>query len=310
MIPIILSVFVLASLVLSIVQANNPLCCGSEDFDSFPPAQVNFTTDTVLEVNNGWQPFYFGDSGTWAMASNSSGAFYTAFPIPIVLRITDAFITGDRFALYLNGTLLGNTTLPVVNSTTYTQYPNEAWLQANYTHGEWIIPSGLHRFTIKVLNSVDPMGSGAFIRADINPAVLCGNCRKPCADGPCKCFPVVDPKNPPGCCANNPTRIYPVCKEASGQYYMIKGQFTRNQAIEACSKMSLRLVEVTSENFDGLNQFGYACNGNEVARSWIHSWNGDSYQDACLALTSGSFSGTGAINAFPCETKNFALCEA
>ncbi len=308
MIPLALSL--LALFALSIVYADHPSCCGAGKYDSFPPAQVNFTSDTVLEVNNGWQPFFFGGAGTWGLASNVSGAFYTAFPFPIVLRVTDAFQTGDRFAVYLNETFLGNTTLPVYNSTTYTPYPNEAWLQVNYTHGEWIIPSGLQRYTIEVLDSVNPSGSGAFIRADINPAVVCGDCRKHCASGPCKCFPVVDPKNPPGCCANNPKKVYPICKEATGQFYMIKGQFSRDQAIEACSQMNLRLAEITSANFEGVNQFGYSCNENQVARSWIRSWNGDSYEGACLVLSSGSFSGAGAINVFPCETKNFALCEA
>lgn len=298
------------ALALTVVYARNPACCGLDDFDAFPPVAVNFTTDTVLEVNEGWQPFYFGEEGTWAMASNRSGAFYTAYPVPIVIRITDAYKTGDRFALYLNGTLLGNTTLPVVNSTSYTQYPNEAWIQTNYTHGEWIIPSGVHRFTIKVLNSVDPQGSGAFIRADVNPAVACGNCRPLCSDGPCKCFPVVDPKNPPGCCANNPPKIFPICKEASGKYFMIKGQFTRDEAVVACSKMNLRLAELDIANFDGINQFAYICNGNQVAQSWIRSWNDDHYNNACLVLSSGSFSGSGAINVLPCETKTFALCEA
>lgn len=297
---------------ISLVQAvYKPECCGSKDFDLFPPANVNFTTDTVLEMNNGWQPFYFGPNDTWALPSNTSGAFYTNYRIPTVIRITDAFKTGDRFALYLNGTFLGNTSIATINTTTYTTFPNEAWIQANYSHGEWLIPAGLHRFTIKVLESVDPLGSGAYIRADVNPAIECGKCRPLCqVKGPCKCFPVPDPHNPPGCCANNPPKIFPICKEASGMYTMIKGQFTRDQAIEACDKMNLRLAEINSVNFDGLNQFGYICNGNEVAQSWIRSWNGDNYQNACLVLSSGSFGGSGAINAQPCQSKYYALCQA
>ena len=310
---IIFMLFSLLSLLSSVFALDDSVCCGSKDFELFPPAQVNFTTDTALEINEGWQPFYFGAAGTWALASNSSGAFYVNYPVATVISITDAFKTGDRFALYLNGTFLGNTTLSSSNYTSYTIYPNEAWVQSNYSHGEWLIPAGLHRLTIKVLESVmsaTAEGSGAFIRADINPAIPCGKCRPLCSAGPCKCFPLPDPQNPPGCCPNNPPKIFPICKEASGRFTMIKGQFTRDQGIEACAQMDLRLAEVNSANFDGINQFAFICNGNQVAQSWIRSWNGDDYQNACLILSSGSFGGTGAINAQPCESKNYVLCEA
>ena len=304
-------IVLLFSLLGSAFASSGNSCCGSKDFALFPPAQVNFTTDTPLEINGGWQPFYFGTPGTWAKASNSSGAFYTNYPVPIVISITDAFKTGDRLALYLNGTILGNTTLSSPNTTTsYTDYPNEAWVQSNFSHGEWLLPAGMHRLTIKVLESIDPLGNGAFIRADINPAIECGKCRPLCSGGPCKCFPLFDPQNPPGCCANNPPKLFPVCKEASGRFTMIKGQFTRDQGIEECSRMNLRLAEVNAANFDGINQFAFICNGNQVAQSWIRSWNGDDYQNACLILSSGSFGGTGAINVQPCETKNYVLCEA
>jgi hypothetical protein len=302
----------LLTFAISLVHATyKPECCGLRDFDLFPSARVNFTTDTVLELNNGWQPFYFGSNGTWALASNSSGAFYTDYKVPVVIRITDAFETGDRFALYLNGTFLGNTTIGTINSATYTTYPNEAWVQTNYSHGEWLVPAGLHRLTIKVLETVDPLGNGAFIRADVNPAIECGKCRPVCnIKGPCKCFPVNDPQNPHGCCANNPPKVSPICKDTSGMLIMIKGQFTRDQAIEACTQMNLRLAEINSANFEGINQFGFVCNENQVAQSWIRSWNGDNYQNACLVLSSGAFGGTGAINAQPCQAKNYALCQA
>lgn len=291
-------------------EALTSSCCGSDKFNSFPDAAVNFTSDTNLGINEGWQQFFFGKPGTWALPSNTSGAFYSNYSVPIILRIIDAYKTGDRFALYLNGTLVGNTSESSVNSTTYTSYPNEAWVQPDYSHGEWLLPPGMHRYTIKVLESVDPLGSGAFIRSDINPAIECGECRQPCPGGPCKCYPESDRNNPPGCCANNPPKLSPMCKEASGRFTMIKGQFTRDQGVEACAKLNLRLAEVDSSNFDGLNQFAYSCNGNQVAQSWIRSWNGDYYNNACLVLSSGSFGGSGAINVQPCESKKYVLCEA
>lgn len=288
-------------------------CCGSRDFANFPPATVNFTSDTVLEINQGWQGFFFGSAGSWAMASNTSGAFYTNYKVPIIIRIVDDYITGDRFALYLNGSLLGNTTLGVYNSTTYTTLANEAWVIANYSHGEWLLPPGLHRFTIKTLTSVDPQGSGGFIRADINPAVECGNCRPFCFKGPCDCsITNASPNNPPGCCANNPPIILPVpiCREASGIFSLIKVPMTRDDGIKACEGLNLRLAEINSSNFSGANQFAFVCNGNQVTNLWIRSWNTDNYQNACLVLNSGSFGGTGAITAQDCNSKNFVLCQA
>lgn len=290
-------------------------CCGSKRFESFPAVPVDFSNDTLLRVNEAWQPFFYGPTGTWALPSNSSGAFYTFYKVPIVIRISDAFKTGDRFALYLNNTFVGNTTIGALNSTNYTPFPNEAWLQANFSHGEWLIPPGLHRFTIKTINSVgttEASGGGtAFIRADVNPSVECGNCRPFCTpEGPCKCFPSVDPENPPGCCANNPRDSLPICEESSGKFTLIKGQFTRDQGIIACQARNLRLAEINSINFDGVNQFAFVCNGGQVAQSWIRSWNGDAYQDACLILSSGSFGGTGAITAQDCKSTNHVLCQA
>lgn len=300
----------LVTILISLISAKDPACCGYRDFSKFPDAQVNFTVDTVIQLNEGWQPFYFGPAGTWAVPSNISSAFYTYTSVSAIIRITDAYETGDRFALYLNGTILGNTSLPGVNSPNYTQYPSEAWLQSNYSRGEWILPPGLHRFTIKVLNSVSKEGSGAFIRLDLNPVVNCGKCRPICSQGPCKCYPERNPYNPPGCCANDASKEYPICKEASGNFFMVKGQFTHDQAIGVCNKLNLRLAEITSANFDGINQFAYVCGGNQVSRSWIRSWNGDDYNNACLVLSSGSFGGTGAINVFPCDTKINVICQA
>lgn len=291
---------------------NHPSCCGLDEYKSFPEAVVNFKNDTVLEINEGWQSFFFGPSGSWALPSSISSAFYTNYTVPAVIRIIDAYRPGDRFALYLNGQLLGNTTIGNSNSTSYTTNPNEAYVQVDFSHGEWLLPPGLHRFTIKTLiNGADDGASGgAFIRADTNEKILCGMCRPYCSNGPCKCFPIPDHNNPPGCCANNPPKVVETCKESSGTFTMLKGRFTRDQGLEACSQLNLRLAEITSNNFDGVNQFAFICNKKEVASSWIRSWNRENYGDSCLVLSSGSFGGTGDINAQPCLTKNNVLCQA
>lgn len=291
-------------------------CSGPLKGDIVPEKPVNKTVDVALNLGEGWQPFYFGQAGTWAMASTTSGAFYLDTWLPVVLRMSDAFVSGDRFSLYINGTMIGNTSLPVPNSPFYTPDPNEAFVNANYSTGAWILPRGLHRITIKTLLNANPTGAGssAFIRADVNPRVKCGNCRPTCRKaGPCVCFPRQSIFNPPGCCANSSPMappFGPMCKESTGKYMMLKTPMTHNEGVEACRQMNMRLAAINIENFTGVNQFAFLCNNQQVANTWIQSWNGDSYGETCLVMQSGSFGGNGAITAGDCTSLQFVMCEA
>lgn len=311
----------LASLLLSLLGATiglvtadgpNCSCCGSFNEVIIPPVPVNMTVDTALNLGQGWQPFFFGGNGTWAVPSNTSGAFYLLTGTPSVLRVTDAFRPGDRFAIYINGTDIGDTSPPDPDSTSYTTSPYEAWVNGNFSSGSWTLPPGLHRITIEVLFAVEAEGSSAFIRADFNPCVMCGLCRPPCPDGPCRCSPRPDPRNPPGCCANSPTNTPdgPICRESSGEFVMLKTPMTRDNGIRACQARGMHLADVTSDNFVGVNSFAFRCNDEQTANSWVRSWNGDAYQGACLVLTSSSYNGLGAITAQDCTSLKFVMCQA
>lgn len=303
----------------SAVVDSREQCSGPLKGDIVPEKPVNKTVDVALNLGEGWQPFYFGSAGTWAMASTTSGAFYLDTWLPVVLRISDAFVSGDRFSLYINGTMIGNTSVPVPNSAFYTANPNEAFINANYSTGAWILPRGLHRITIKTLLNADASGaagsgSTAFIRADVNPRVKCGKCRPLChKTGPCVCFPRQSIFNPPGCCANNSPMVPPfgpMCKESTGKFTMLKTPMTRNEGVEACRRMNMRLADINIENFAGVNQFAFLCNNQQIANTWIESWNGDNYGETCLVMQSGSFGGNGAITAGECTSLQFVMCEA
>lgn len=290
-------------------------CCGPlNGGDIVPLVPVNKTIDTALNFAQGWQRFFFGSNGTWAKPTEKSSAFYLNAPVPMLVRMTDAFISGDQFALYVNGSLIGNTSLPVLNSSFYTVNPNEAFINANYSSGSWILPKGLHRLTVKVIASANQgnSSSSAFLRADVNPRVKCAKCRPFCkAEGPCVCFPRPSVFNPPGCCANSAPLVPPfgpMCQEASGRYMMIKRGMTRDEGVEACRRMNMRLAAINTDNFVGVNQFAFLCNNQQVANSWIESWNGDNYSGTCLVMQS-ALGGNGAITAGDCNELESVLCE-
>lgn len=294
---------------------NNEQCCGSLPGNIVPIKPVNRTQDIALNVGQGWQTFFFGTNGTWAKPTADSDAMYLEAPVPMLLRITDAYIPGDRFALFVNGSLIGRTSLPLFNSSSYTTNPDEAFVNSNYSSGSWLLPKGLHRLTIQAFASRTETNSSStgFIRADVNPYIKCGKCRPLChRKGPCVCFPRPSVFNPPGCCANSAPLIPPfgpMCKEASGRYLMIKNGMSRDEGVEACRRMNMRLAAINTENFVGVNEFAFLCNNQQVANSWVESWNGDNYDGTCLVMQSAQ-GGLGAITAGRCHQHQSVLCEA
>ena len=167
--------FSLLNLLSSAFALDDSVCCGSKYFDLFPPAQVNFYHGHCTWNQRRMAAFLLWSSWNFGLWHRILLAPFTSITL---LPLSLALLTLSRLeivsAIYLNGTFLGNTTLSSSNYTSYTIYPNEAWVQSNFSHGEWLIPAGLHRLTIKVLESVmsaTALRSGAFIRADINPAI-------------------------------------------------------------------------------------------------------------------------------------------
>ncbi|MCW5853876.1 MAG: hypothetical protein KIT87_27660, partial [Anaerolineae bacterium] len=121
-----------------------------------------FAPVMALTVGGGWTGFEFGDVGTTA------GPIAFTSASPIVLKVTDAYCAGDRFRIYDNGQLLGDTSS---NPLAWCDFPGRtvdpvtAFTSWYYSHGEFALPAGPHSITIQMLAA--PFGpGGAFLRAD------------------------------------------------------------------------------------------------------------------------------------------------
>jgi hypothetical protein len=79
-------------------------------------------------------------------------------------------------------------------------------------------------------------------------------------------------------------------------------------ADNVCQKYGGVLAELDNQTFLKATDVAFDCNG-PYTESWIRSYNGDSHQDACLVLSTGSGASGGAVN-LPanCRYRRRALC--
>lgn len=115
------------------------------------------------------------DSGTWYRFSFAGAGQFASDPLPPFVvpvlagarfRVVDAFGKGDRFRVYSNGALLGDTTAAVTDSEATTDDPDLAWNDAAYSRGEFYLGLGSYSIAIQALEA--PFGgSDAFMRWDI-----------------------------------------------------------------------------------------------------------------------------------------------
>jgi hypothetical protein len=112
-----------------------------------------------------WQSFSFGGVGS---SSDPETFDFTAGPDGDILKITDAFLKGDRFEVFDFGTLLGSTSIVPTSTDDTTSNPDLAFADLTYSKGTFFLAPGLRSISIRVLDS--PFGSGgAFIRRDSAP---------------------------------------------------------------------------------------------------------------------------------------------
>jgi len=105
---------------------------------------------TAITPANGWVQFGFGGVG-----SSFSDDF--TFNGPVTLKVTDAFLSGDQFAVYDNGVLLGDTSTPTIGDDVGGNY-DAAYADSNFSHGSWVLGAGAHDISGLVLQS--PYGGG------------------------------------------------------------------------------------------------------------------------------------------------------
>jgi hypothetical protein len=136
------------------------LACGAaraEYNGHIPTAPGN---DPPLPIDGGWQEFQFGVVGSY----DTEGAY--TFTGPALLIVTDAFIVGDQFAVYDNGVLLGDTSVPNdTNPNLEVDNPNAAYANPVFSSGSWLLGPGDHSITIESIESPEGAG-GAFLQAE------------------------------------------------------------------------------------------------------------------------------------------------
>lgn len=96
-------------------------------------------------VGQGWLSFSW-DAGVGSV----SGPFDFTTSGPTVLKVTDLYIDGDQFAVYDNGSLLGDTSVPA-NDGAYTGDPDFAYSDPRWSHGFWDLGIGAHSLTFNII---------------------------------------------------------------------------------------------------------------------------------------------------------------
>lgn len=115
----------------------------------------------TLVLDGGWFKFYFGGENT-----TTAYTFFFDYPDHVQISITDAYCPGDAFDLYHNNRYLIST--PRVrsdNCASWTDDPNKAFADPQFSSTKFALRPGPFNFTIHVLDS-PYKGGAAFIRAD------------------------------------------------------------------------------------------------------------------------------------------------
>ncbi len=123
-------------------------------------ASVSACADDLI-VGGGWAYFdWYAGPGVWATPTFSLSADDTC-----TVQITDAFLTGDQFEVYVDGVLAITTSTPV-DGLNLGLDTDAAWAEPAYSKGCFVLDAGRYELSIK--NILIPTGypdGGAYIRA-------------------------------------------------------------------------------------------------------------------------------------------------
>jgi hypothetical protein len=124
--------------------------------------------DQILPVDGGWQAFNW-DKGVGS--SDKEGAFtFTAFG-QVTLKVTDAYVPGDQFAVFDFGHSIGTTTLPNAGGP-WTPNPDVAYGSIYFSWGAFLLGAGPHSITLQTINIAPGYSAGTgYLRADSNAVV-------------------------------------------------------------------------------------------------------------------------------------------
>jgi hypothetical protein len=140
--------------------------------------------DDAIAVNGTWHQFLFALMGTFATTCGG-GCIPTVDPVaeqtssppwtfagPAIVTLTDLFERGDRFALFDNNVLLGDTSVPVNDGTITCPTAGvgddirACLANPTYSHGVFDLGTGAHSLTIEVIqNAAGATGGAAVFQA-------------------------------------------------------------------------------------------------------------------------------------------------
>ena len=124
-------------------------------------ASVSACADDLI-VGGGWAYFdWYAGPGVWATPTFSLSADDTC-----TVQITDAFLTGDQFEVYVDGILEITTSATPDGLALGASTGDDAWAELAYSRGCFVLNAG--KYEIKIKNIQIPTGypdGGAYIRA-------------------------------------------------------------------------------------------------------------------------------------------------
>ncbi len=122
-------------------------------------AEEDSPLDGPVPVNGGWRYFFWWGSTVYG------NPFTFTLSTPGILRVTDAYCYGDRFAATDAGSAIGKTTKPGSNACGGPSNGNAAYDDLKMSSGCFVLAPGAH--SIRLSPILNPFGAGgAFIRAD------------------------------------------------------------------------------------------------------------------------------------------------
>lgn len=147
----------MAAIVLAALQAQ--VRADSVNGEVGPPGE-----DPPYTVDSGWTSFsWFSGPGTF----NSEGPFTFVSATPVDLKVTDAFLYGDRFNVYDFGVSIGLTSVPGLSGPSGSGDPNVAYFDPGFSNGLFSLGAGAHSITFQsILIPAGFPSGGAFFRAD------------------------------------------------------------------------------------------------------------------------------------------------
>jgi hypothetical protein len=117
-----------------------------------------------ITADAGWYGFCFGAAGSGATAGcQNQGVDVTGNTItftvaaPSLLKVTDAFNSGDVFDVYIDSVLAFTTSAPVMGGV-YSENPDAAFSSGYYSAGSFLLNAG--SYSVDIIASASPFGAG------------------------------------------------------------------------------------------------------------------------------------------------------